>query len=274
MTDDLIPEEFWYRHPDTKANLRPFAYAHLPEHLQAFSRPVAELAYDMARRLPDDPELAAGLRELRRAKDCFVSCAVFNPVAVDALAQTEAGHTAERGDGHDSVRVLSVAEAATHTEPERGPWEWSWPVQAIVADSAKWDRFGDPKKFRIAESAIENLYAAGYVVADLDAGPAAVETAEILADPDTMGAVAEAEAEVAAGSRPIEHPFKVGDRLRMNLLPEDVGRQMAVTVTDVGVCGDDDDGDPCGELTVHFADPQTGQPDEAHAADFTLVEGA
>lgn len=83
--DDLIPEEFRDRHSDTKANLRPFAYAHLPEHLQAFSRPFAELAYDMVRRLPDDPELAAGLRDMRRAKDCIVSCAVFNPMAVDAI---------------------------------------------------------------------------------------------------------------------------------------------------------------------------------------------
>lgn len=184
--DDLIPEEFHDRHPGTKANLRPFAYGHLPKHLQLFSRPAADLAYEMVAQLPDDPELGAGLRHLRQAKDCFVTAAVFNPIAVDAMRETLA----------------------------------------------------------------------------------------VLADEETMAAVAEAEEDVAAGRVTPVHPFKVGDRLRMNLLPEDVGRQMAVTVTDVGVCEEDDGGDLCGEPTVHFADPQTGQPDEAHASDFTLVEGA
>lgn len=68
--------------------------------------------------------------------------------------------------------------------------------------------------------------------------------------------------------------FKVGDRLRMNELPPGVAD---VIVTDVGVCdedlGPDEAGNPteCGKLTVHYLDPETGEPDEAHAEDFTAL---
>jgi hypothetical protein len=64
------------RHPSTTHLLRFFAYAHLPEHLQAVSRPCAELADAMAAALPDGPELTAGLRKLVEAKDCFVRAAL------------------------------------------------------------------------------------------------------------------------------------------------------------------------------------------------------
>ena len=59
-------------HPATEALLKHFAYAHLPEHLQAVSRPICELALAMATDLPGDPETTAGLRKLLEAKDCFV----------------------------------------------------------------------------------------------------------------------------------------------------------------------------------------------------------
>ena len=49
-----------------------FHYEHLPEKLQAVSRPVCELAQLMDRLLPDGPEKSAGLRKLLEAKDCFV----------------------------------------------------------------------------------------------------------------------------------------------------------------------------------------------------------
>ncbi len=64
------------RHPGTTSLLRYFAYAHLPEHLQAVSRPCAELADAMVAALPDGPELTAGLRKLLEAKDCFVRAAL------------------------------------------------------------------------------------------------------------------------------------------------------------------------------------------------------
>lgn len=62
-------------HPNTTALLRHFAYDHLPPDLQAVSRPICELAHDMAGRL-DGPELTAGLRKLMEAKDCLVRAAI------------------------------------------------------------------------------------------------------------------------------------------------------------------------------------------------------
>ena len=56
--------------------LRWFAFDHLPDDLQQVAEPVALLAGDMADRLPDSSELAAGLRKLLEAKDCLVRAAV------------------------------------------------------------------------------------------------------------------------------------------------------------------------------------------------------
>lgn len=61
--------------------MRFFRSDHLPPHLQAVSRPFGELAEAMIAQLPQDPELTAGLRKLREAKDCLVSLAA---VAHDA----------------------------------------------------------------------------------------------------------------------------------------------------------------------------------------------
>jgi hypothetical protein len=60
------------RHPGTVGIVRFFAWAHLPPHLQTVSHPIGLLALEMVRRLPDGPELTAGLRKLLEAKDCFV----------------------------------------------------------------------------------------------------------------------------------------------------------------------------------------------------------
>jgi hypothetical protein len=49
-----------------------FTYAHLPPHLQAVSRPFAELAERLAAELPDNAEKTAGLRKLLESKDCMV----------------------------------------------------------------------------------------------------------------------------------------------------------------------------------------------------------
>lgn len=49
-----------------------FSYDHLPEKLQAVSRPMAELAHMMEVMLPDGPEKSAGMRKLLEDKDCFV----------------------------------------------------------------------------------------------------------------------------------------------------------------------------------------------------------
>jgi hypothetical protein len=60
------------RHSAIAAVMKHFRYDHLPEHLQAVSRPVAELAIAMADTLPENPDLTCGLRELLAAKDNFV----------------------------------------------------------------------------------------------------------------------------------------------------------------------------------------------------------
>jgi hypothetical protein len=64
------------RHPATTALLRWFEYDHLPEHLQAVSKPIGDLANEMADALPDGPELSTGLRKLLEAKDCLVRAAI------------------------------------------------------------------------------------------------------------------------------------------------------------------------------------------------------
>lgn len=54
-----------------------FTYAHLPPHLQAISKPFAELAETMANStVEQNAETAAGLRKLLEAKDCAVRAVV------------------------------------------------------------------------------------------------------------------------------------------------------------------------------------------------------
>lgn len=54
-----------------------FAYAHLPAHLQAISKPFGELAEHMVNTLPKNPERTAGLRKLLEAKDCAVRAQLY-----------------------------------------------------------------------------------------------------------------------------------------------------------------------------------------------------
>lgn len=56
--------------------LRYFEYDHLPEHLQAVSKPLCVLAHDMNALVPDGPEKTTGLRKLLEAKDAFVRAAL------------------------------------------------------------------------------------------------------------------------------------------------------------------------------------------------------
>jgi hypothetical protein len=53
-----------------------FEYQHLPEHLQAISKPFCETALWMSKDIPDGPEKSAGLRKLLEAKDCAVRAAL------------------------------------------------------------------------------------------------------------------------------------------------------------------------------------------------------
>ena len=52
-----------------------FAYEHLPEHLQAISKPFSDLAEKMDMTVYG-PEKEAGLRKLLEAKDCMVRAAL------------------------------------------------------------------------------------------------------------------------------------------------------------------------------------------------------
>ncbi len=54
-----------------------FAYAHLPEHLQAISKPFGDLAELIAATLPRNPERTVALRKLLEAKDCAVRARLF-----------------------------------------------------------------------------------------------------------------------------------------------------------------------------------------------------
>lgn len=60
------------RHPATQHLLDLFGYEHLPPSLQAISKPLHEVAHQMADALTDGPELSTGLRKLVEAKDCLV----------------------------------------------------------------------------------------------------------------------------------------------------------------------------------------------------------
>lgn len=62
-------------HPSTRDILKHFTYEHLPERLQAISKPICDLAHEYAEKL-DGPEVTAGLRKLLEAKDCMVRAAV------------------------------------------------------------------------------------------------------------------------------------------------------------------------------------------------------
>lgn len=54
-----------------------FAYAHLPAHLQVWSKPFADLANEIANTLPSNPERTVALRKLLEAKDCAVRAVLY-----------------------------------------------------------------------------------------------------------------------------------------------------------------------------------------------------
>lgn len=58
-----------------------FQYAHLPEKLQAVSKPFGELAEKIVAELPRNPERTVALRKLLEAKDCAVRALLFKAEA-------------------------------------------------------------------------------------------------------------------------------------------------------------------------------------------------
>lgn len=72
------------RHPSITQAVRGLGYEHLPPSLQAVSKPFHDLAAEMIRTLPDDPELTAALRKIREAKDCCVLLAALDDRPAEA----------------------------------------------------------------------------------------------------------------------------------------------------------------------------------------------
>lgn len=70
----IVPED---RHPGTRHFAPLFRYDHLPEHLQAVSKPIHDVAELMINTLQDGPELTVGLRKLWEAKNSLVVHAGF-----------------------------------------------------------------------------------------------------------------------------------------------------------------------------------------------------
>lgn len=75
-TRQALTEEAGNRHSATLHLIRLFAWSHLPPRLAGVSKPFAQLAMSMLAQLGDGPELSAGLRKLREAKDCMVTQAL------------------------------------------------------------------------------------------------------------------------------------------------------------------------------------------------------
>lgn len=62
---------------DKEYLLQFFEFAHLPEKLQAVSRPFGELANTLCEVTPRNPERTTALRKLLEAKDCAVRALIF-----------------------------------------------------------------------------------------------------------------------------------------------------------------------------------------------------
>lgn len=56
-----------------------FEYSHLPEHLQAVSKPFGELAKHIDATLPSNAETTVALRKLLESKDCAVRALLEKP---------------------------------------------------------------------------------------------------------------------------------------------------------------------------------------------------
>jgi hypothetical protein len=54
-----------------------FNFSHLPDHLQAISRPFQLMAQGIIDTLPRNPERTVALRKLLESKDCAVRAAVY-----------------------------------------------------------------------------------------------------------------------------------------------------------------------------------------------------
>ena len=70
VNDDLL--RIQEGHPSCVHLLKYFCFQHLDAYMQDTSKAFAELAFQMFKELPDNPEKSAALRKLLEAKDCAV----------------------------------------------------------------------------------------------------------------------------------------------------------------------------------------------------------
>lgn len=63
--------------PPVESLMQFFSYEHLPERLQAVSKPFCVLAEQIEFTLPPNPERTMALRKLLEAKDCAVRALLF-----------------------------------------------------------------------------------------------------------------------------------------------------------------------------------------------------
>jgi hypothetical protein len=80
-----------HRHPSIQHYSGLFDYVHLPPHLQQISQECFMVAQTMVDDLQDGPELAAGLRKLLEAKDCFVRQALLDGPPLEHCPFSEPG---------------------------------------------------------------------------------------------------------------------------------------------------------------------------------------
>lgn len=73
-----IAEAVEGRHPGTQHAAHFFAYEHLAGPHRPISKSFHDLAVNLIQWLNDGPELVAGLRKLREAKDCMVLQSVID----------------------------------------------------------------------------------------------------------------------------------------------------------------------------------------------------
>lgn len=62
-----------------------FEYSHLPEHLQAVSKPFRELAAHLDASLPSNAETTVALRKLLESKDCAVRAILEKPPLAEKI---------------------------------------------------------------------------------------------------------------------------------------------------------------------------------------------
>lgn len=79
-------------HPAVQHLLKQFRYAHLPPALQEISKPIHDLAHQMADNLQSGPELSVGLRHLLDGKDALVRQRVAD---LEAASQPVPANTPE-----------------------------------------------------------------------------------------------------------------------------------------------------------------------------------